>query len=343
MAVNISNALALTGHIVILCVSRESGSLIKTINDSVKIEYLKKKYSFDFFSFLRLVKLVKKNKIEVIHAHSTSIYWSALVKLLFPSKILVWHDHFGGRTNDRFHNINYKIISFLFDGVIAVSEEIAIWSRQNLLKKNLKVVLIKNFPMLFLNSKNRNFGKIQIVLLANFRPEKDHLTLVKAIDYIAKNVDTKNVNVIFAGNYNKNDPYYLSVKNEIDSLSLNHIINIVGEVENISDLLFSSNIGVICSLFEGLPVSILEYGLAGLAVISTNVGECGTVLQEGEFGHVVSKGDVKGLADSLLYYIENPSIRDTIGVKLREHVVKNYGYENFIINYQLLISSLRKT
>ena len=47
---------------------------------------------------------------------------------------------------------------------------------------------------------------------------------------------------------------------------------------NILGYLKQADLGVLASRSEGLPVALLEYGLAGLAVIVTNVGECSEVV-----------------------------------------------------------------
>ena len=63
--------------------------------------------------------------------------------------------------------------------------------------------------------------------------------------------------------------------------------------------LHGADCGVLSSVSEGLPVSLLEYGMAGLPVIVTDVGQCAEVVGNGRFGRVVPPGkpnsDGKGI------------------------------------------------
>ena len=59
----------------------------------------------------------------------------------------------------------------------------------------------------------------------------------------------------------------------MEEYNLNDIIQIAGSVVDTSSLLASADIGVLSSIFEGLPLSLLEYGLAGLPVVVTDVGQ----------------------------------------------------------------------
>ena len=69
MAVNISNALQANGNQVILCASRRGGALLQKKNKEVPFICLNKRNSFDLPSIIKLYSLVKKEKIELIHAH----------------------------------------------------------------------------------------------------------------------------------------------------------------------------------------------------------------------------------------------------------------------------------
>ena len=95
MAVNYANALAEKIDFSGLVSTRKEGALLDQINSNVSYMCLNKKGTFDLKALFVLRKFVVENKIEIIHAHSTSFFIAFLLKLLYPSLKLIWHDHYG--------------------------------------------------------------------------------------------------------------------------------------------------------------------------------------------------------------------------------------------------------
>lgn len=60
-----------------------------------------------------------------------------------------------------------------------------------------------------------------------------------------------------------------------------------------------SQVLVLPSYNEGLPVAVLEAISYGMPVIATNVGDIASAVHDGENGYLVDPGDVEALADSL--------------------------------------------
>lgn len=342
MSVNISNVLSNNGHEVILCASRQGGSLELFIDQKVNYIQLYKRNGLDIFAFFRLLKLIRKYKIQLIHAHSSSVFWAVVAKLLTPGMKVIWHDHLGKRIEeDRFNRIIIIIISFLIDGVIAVNEDLKNWSLKKLHVNKKNIVFINNFPLLnpYHTEINKNNAEVKIVCLANLRPQKDHITLIKAVNIVVKRYKIEKIKVILAGLI-FNDDYYHKLIQEIESNALRKYFEIAGSVSDTFSLLYQSDIGVLSSVSEGLPVSLLEYGLASLPVVVTNVGECAEVVDNGVAGMVVPPSDPEAMAAALLDLIEHPEKRAMLGSKLKERVEKEYGAGKFLDEYNKLIENL---
>ena len=95
MAVNYANSLAITIEFSGLVVTRKEGPLLNQVSNKVSYLYLDKKGTIDLKSLFKLRKFVIENKVEVIHAHSTSFFLAFLLKLSGPNLKLIWHDHYG--------------------------------------------------------------------------------------------------------------------------------------------------------------------------------------------------------------------------------------------------------
>ncbi|MBN7812909.1 glycosyltransferase [Algoriphagus sp. H41] len=341
MAVNISNALHEDGNPVILCASRRGGALLNRKHKQVPYICLNKANSLDFRALFRLVALAKRENIELIHAHSSSVFWALFVKLaLFGRVQVLWHDHFGNRVHEK-ANVFMVLCSYLLDYAICVNEELKNWSLAHMKIPQDHIAQINNFPALTISRKSglETMDSPKIVYLASFREPKNHLNAIQAFQKYLQ-LGNPNAQLILAGKYHQNT-YYQQVTDYIQSQGLSGKVQLTGNVEDVGLLLSEMHIGIISSDFEGLPVSLLEYGLAALPVVVTEVGECPKVLDYGRFGKIVEKGNPLQLAEALHDLVGNWEQAIATGREFRSHVDENYGTRNFLSTYYHLIKGNR--
>lgn len=343
MAVNISNVLAKNGNQVVLCTSREKGALTEFVEDEVKLECLNKKKAWDVLAFRRFLKIIKKNRIELIHAHSSSVFWAAAAKMFYPNVKLIWHDHLGdeGKLNSE-RKKGVQRISGKIDGIIAVNEKLKIWSQQYTKVKDENIVYIPNFPLLKESKirKNNSDKKLKIVCLGNLRWQKGHPDLLKAISIIERKSPDLDYKLIIAGGYEEDD-YYLGLQKFIKENQLEEKIEFTGSVTDTSGLLYNSDIGVLSSVSEGLPVSLLEYGLASLPVVVTDVGQCAEVVDHGNAGLVVPPENPEEMAVALTELLKNEARRKEFSQKFKNRTETVYGSKNFLKLYNQLILGIQ--
>ena len=338
MSANIYNTLTASNIQNWLVVSRNSGPIYNFIEDKKNVFFLNKKSFFDCFAFYKLFKLIKSSKPSIIHAHQTSIYWTFILKLLFPEIIVIWHDHWG--FSDSFKNSDRKIIkyfSFLIDGVICVNDKIKEWNSRNLKLSEKSISYIPNFPLLNIVEKKKN--KIPIlVCLANIRDQKDHPNLIKAC-FLLKEQNI-NFKLLLAGSLE--DIYWVEkIKKIIYDLNLTENVFFLGPVIDVSDLLSKADVGILSSVSEGLPVSLLEYGLAGLPVVCTDVGQCKEVLGNDNFGWIVPSKSPEKLAAAIKIALQDPELASLKGEKLKKNIDDNYGSKGFMIRYFEFLNKIK--
>src|SRR5690606_38908493 len=182
MAVNIANALLPHVDRSFLCCTRQEGMLKDEIKPEVRYLFLNKKSRLDPKAILGLRKYIIENKIDIIHAHSSSFFLAGLLKLTGSNFKLIWHDHYGESENlgDREFKV-LKRFSRLFWGIISVNTTLKDWAENYLNCKN--VTVIRNFiPEPDPNAKSQislkgNKNDFKIICVANLRPQKDHMNL----------------------------------------------------------------------------------------------------------------------------------------------------------------------
>jgi len=90
------------------------------------------------------------------------------------------------------------------------------------------------------------------------------------------------------------------------------------------------DVGVLSSVSEGLPLALLEYGMAKLPVVATRVGQCAEVLDEGRAGLLVPPGSPAELAEALVKLLGDGSQRREMGEKLCSRVREHYGPDKVV-------------
>lgn len=122
-------------------------------------------------------------------------------------------------------------------------------------------------------------------------------------------------------------PQALDLSAEIESQALQGHVDYVGTVTGSakSALLARSHCLVLPSLAEGMPISILEAGAAGLAVIATDVGAVRELLGHDSPPYVVPPGDITALIDSMTRLAIQPNLAFLAGAQLRQRVRSHYS------------------
>lgn len=337
MSVNMAAAMHEKGWESHLIVSRKGGGMEAHLADGVQVHYLNKKSFADLIAFFRLVALQAKYRPTVFHAHSTSIYWAVLLKLLAGRFLLVWHDHFGLSDQlEQYPRKDMVILSKWIDRIVTVNDKLLQYWQSLLPYRKSTIQKIGNFPFLNLAPEAR-FPRFTFLHLANFRPQKDQLNLIRAASLLhQKGLDFE---ILMVGEFVE-EAWVEKVKAEVEHLGLGKNITILGPSSEVSRLLAKCHAGVLSSESEGLPVALLEYGLAALPVVCTEVGDCAKVISDPSMGLLVPSGDPKTLADALEKLVSSPSEElQIMGELLRKKVETEYGKEAFLSSYLNLLSA----
>ncbi|WP_228530358.1 glycosyltransferase family 4 protein [Tamlana sp. I1] len=329
VAVNYANALSQHLEYSYLCATRAEGLLKDSLFKNVHYLFLNKKRTLDFRAIKKLNRFVKANNIDVIHAHSTSYFFATLIKLLNPKLILIWHDHYG---NSEFleerSTLVLKNCAKLFNHVFTVNLNLKHW-----VETKLQVQSVSYLPNFAVTDSIKPQTKLKgeedkrIVCLANLRPQKDHINLLKAFKTVLEVYPDWTLHLV---GKDFNDAYASEVRTYIIQNNLKNHVFIYGSCPDVSCILNSCAIGVLSSKSEGLPLALLEYGLAGLAVITTNVGDCNQVISTKNEGLLIEPENDAVLAQALITYISNAPLRLQVAENLKTKVVDLFSESHII-------------
>jgi glycosyltransferase involved in cell wall biosynthesis len=334
MAVNYANALTKEVEFSGLVVTRKEGPLFNQISKNVSYLFLNKKGIIDLKALFLLRKFAIDNKVEIVHAHSTSFFMAFLLKLTNLSVKLIWHDHYGdSEFLSKRPLLSLRVIIPFFNGVIAVNQKLKIWAEQKLHIKN--VVYLPNFPSDENEISTQTIlsgidGK-RVVSLANLRFQKNHFLLLEVAKKLKESHPDWTFHLI---GKDFQDDYVKQIKNLILDYNLEKTVFLYGSRNDIKNILDQSTIGILTSQSEGLPVALLEYGLYEKPVVVTNVGEISLVVKDGKNGFVVETNSTQLFYDSIVNLINNDCLRIDFGKALKKTIANNYS-EKAVINQYL--------
>ncbi|MEP3837189.1 MAG: glycosyltransferase [Algibacter sp.] len=335
VAVNIANGLWVNNQSSFLCATRKEGFLKESLLPEVGYFFLNKKKVIDLKAIKRLKLIIRKYDIQIIHAHSTSFFLATIVKLTNSNVSVVWHDHYGD--SEFLENRKFKVLkrcSKYFSHIFCVNKKLKTWAEDNLNFK--KISYLPNFASISEIKGDTILKGIdgkRIVCLANLRQQKDHTTLLLAFKSVLKLYPEWTLHCV---GKDFNDNYSEDIKKSIIKLGLNKAVYLYGSKPDVYNVLNQSQLGVLSSKSEGLPLALLEYGFAGLPVVSTKVGECKTVISHNYNGLLIEPESPLELTKALVYCIENEKVVSTFAKRFNKHIIDNYS-QNSQIEYVIEI------
>lgn len=130
------------------------------------------------------------------------------------------------------------------------------------------------------------------------------------------------------------------IEAEIVRQQLGDRVALLGNRHDVPEILAGSEVFVLSSMAEGVPLTVLEGMAAGLPVVATRVGGVGEVVVDGVTGTLVAPSDPAALAGALRRYVVDESLRLQHGRAGRERVEKHFSLPMMLSAYSALYDSL---
>lgn len=309
---------------------------------------------YNIYSFFLLVKLIKKEKIKIVHTHlipaniiGTLAAWITKV----PIVVYTIHSSCKEIENKGLISVIYKIlfrfISIKIDKIIVVSSSAKkSWQKWNFISP--KIELIYNGTDLFEQKKEissqkvRNFssGK-NVALIGRITSGKGHDIFLKA----AKIIIQKEPEVIFLiiGECLKEKKYKEKLLSQTRQFGLDKRVFFVGNYENIVEWIDICEVVVQASTSsEAFGMVIIEAMARGKPVVATYNSTTLELIEHNLTGLIVPPNDEKSMAEAIIKFLRDDFLKEKI-TKLAFLRVKTYfSLEKTIKNHERIYEQLLK-
>ena len=134
------------------------------------------------------------------------------------------------------------------------------------------------------------------------------------------------------------------LKNLTEENNLGNYVTFLGSVEDekLRELYCTSDVFILPSIWEGLPVTLLEAWSAKLPVIVTNVGAIRDICVDERNGLIVRPKDPEGIADAMLRMIEDEELRMRLAKNGAELVKQKFSLETVVMSTLELYGEVTK-
>lgn len=333
--------------VVVISMTPPFGRIQMLENEGVIVESLGMKQGrINFISLLKALRLVKKYRADIVHAHTypANIFCRAL-KLLMPRTPFIntiHNTHEGPPVRYRI----YRFTRFLTTRIISISQDATDRHVSTGATPAHRLRIINNGlhteryqPTKEGNKKIRaEFnaeGDFLWLAAGRLYPQKDYPNLLRAFsEHLKKHPKSK---LLIAGE----GPLYQELKEQIDSLQLSEKVFLTGGRNDMPDLMTAADALVMSSAWEGLPMALLEASAMRLPIVSTDVGSVRTIVQHEEAGLLCEPENTESLLSAMDALQALPAEkRKAMGEKGREQVQKQFDIGKILKQWEALYEEL---
>lgn len=297
-----------------------------------------------FFAFFKLIRVVKREGIDLIHANTRVTQVLAALLSFFSGKPYISTCH--GFFKTRFFR---KILPCWGQKVIAISDQVAAHLNNDFHLDAERIVLIYNgVDVKRFDAARRQAGSL-------IHNHKQALGL---------DPDKKIIGHIGRLSSVKGQKYFISAARQLLKKRQDIQFLIIGDGGEEADLrrmiyeyrlekdvlmrpsvfdtalaLSVMDIFVMPSIQEGLGISILEAQASGAAVVASKVGGIPAIVKDGQTGLLCEAKDVVSLAQAIETLLDNSSLRELVISQAKARVIEKFSAESMVEKTKRLYKS----
>ena len=307
----------------------------------IKINFLVRRTKKDFSIFLKLIKIYKRFKPDILHTFDTmTTFYSLPIKFFYNIKLINGSIRFAALNIEKNFKL-YYLYKFLFifsDYIVANS--LAGLKTFNLKQSNKNIFIYNGFDfkrLLNLDKVESIRNKFQleskkiVCMVSSFAIHKDNESYIRAALLVLSKRD---------------DVLFLAAGDGVDLDRCKKIANnnskimFLGNQNNIESIINVSDIGVLTSKIgqwgEGISNSILEFHALKKPVIATDSGGTNEIVYNNKNGFLLENNNPKYLSEKINYLLDNPKILEEFGQNANDNVKQKFNLEKMINKYSKL-------
>lgn len=302
-------------------------------------------------TLMKLSKIIKKERIQIIHSHHRmAAIYARILKFWFPKLKLIYTAH-----NVFYDKVRLTNLALSDTSIVAVGESV----KENLMEvyqiEEDRITTIFNaVDLADLNGHDletdhkyewkhpllqelKEDGNTLIGIIGRLSEQKGIDIFVKAMGRLVKTYPS--VKGIIVGDGEKKEELLALIK----QLGLEESIYFLGYQEHVTAIIKQLDFAAMPSRWEGFPLTPIEIFAMEKTLVAADIGGINEILVDGRNGLLVPKDDEKQLSQAMELLIVDLELRQQLEQQAKIDYKENYSYQSFLENYlQLYDTSIKR-
>jgi len=173
-----------------------------------------------------------------------------------------------------------------------------------------------------------------ITAVSSLTSEKGHRYLLDGLAQLRSKLSDFHLLIIGDG------PERTNIEQQINTLNLSKQVTLLGRRSDIDNIHAASDLYVLPSLKEGLPMSLLEAMASGVASVATDVGDVAKCIENRVTGLIVPPLDVDALAEAIHTLCVDTVLRQYIGEAGASLIQEKFSTETMAGKYNEIYNQI---
>ena len=314
MAENLSYYLVGDGHdvTVVSMYTKHTPITDRLEANGIKVVYLNKKSGFDPSIIFKLIKLFKKERPDIIHTHRYLARYAVPAAILSGVKGRVHTVH--NMASKELCSRDRKINNFFYKKCgmhpVGISHIIKDTIVEEYGLRPEAIGLIYNgidLQKCQLKTDYHLNDKFQILHVGRFSEQKNHIGILKAFSLVVKKFPNAVLNFYGMG------PTFDECVAFVKESGLTENVNFCGTTDDIYSVMQKSDMFLLCSHYEGMPISLIEAMATQLPIVATNVGGIVDMIDNGENG-LLCDNNIEDITEKMTLMMSDMELRKKCGI-----------------------------
>ena len=309
-----------------------SYEMLKQINENVTIETENRKVGSKNIlkTMNNISRLIKKNKIDIVHCNSLNSPELLFISKIFYHKLKIFYTVHGMNQYKELNKIRIIYRNIICNKIIGISNSVREDIARYGANPNKTIMIYNGIQTNKFNLNNKEFNTIEPVIgnVARIEPKiKGQDILIDAIIKLKEKYPK--ISCILAGGIAEKDKKdYKEILKKIKKNKIENNIVFVGNIQDVPEFLKKIDIFVLPSRYEGFGLSLVEAMSMGIPCIASNLNGPAEIIEQEKVGKLFESGNANSLAKVLEEVIENFEIIKKEATHICDDIKNKYDISN---------------
>jgi len=288
---------------------------------------------------LSLVRLIRRNKVNIVHTGVSPIYLQGPLAAKLSGAKLVWYLE-DTDTPKLVRILLFPLFYFLSDEIVGASKAVGRYYFGDSSLASRMAILYPPVDTFRFHPDDNNVEKYRIEFgvksgdkivgtVGNINPAKGYEYFFSAARFV-KGTFPQAKFLVVGKRLETREKYWQRLHTLIVDLQIEDDVILAGYRADMPEVINAMDILILASVSEASPIVVLEAMACAKPVVATQVGGVPELVIDGETGIIVPPRNPKAISEAALYLLDHPEEAREMGLKGRRRAIEHFDIERCI-------------